>query len=307
MSASWSKMTMVAGAAVLMSALAVQAKEVPTLDVVGEIKAGAQAICGGDKNFVYAANGTEVTKYDSKGEKSKSWPLPSTISGVEGVAVDETGVIFVGGKIEGGLGVIRLADTETKAVEASWKLEGAQGLTGMKARKGNVYVADSKGRCIRVLDTKTGKIKFIGADKNGRTNGMLATCCGILDFDINKKGQLVIANLGQFRVTTCSATGTGPSAWGEGGTKRPEQFCGCCNPVSVAVMPDESIVTAEKTIPRVKVYAPGGRKLLAMTSEDSMPKGCGALPVVTDAEGDIYMLFSGTVKVFRLPDSAKKK
>ena len=38
-----------------------------------------------------------------------------------------------------------------------------------------------------------------------------------------------------------------------------ENFCGCCNPVNLAVLADGRIVTAEKGIPRVKVHAADGR------------------------------------------------
>ena len=37
-----------------------------------------------------------------------------------------------------------------------------------------------------------------------------------------------------------------------------EGFCGCCNPVGLALLPDGRHVTCEKGLPRVKVYSPKG-------------------------------------------------
>ena len=38
-----------------------------------------------------------------------------------------------------------------------------------------------------------------------------------------------------------------------------EGFCGCCNPVALAMLPDQRFITAEKFIPRVKVYSADGK------------------------------------------------
>jgi hypothetical protein len=36
-------------------------------------------------------------------------------------------------------------------------------------------------------------------------------------------------------------------------------FCGCCNPASMAILPDGRFVTGEKGIPRVKIYGTDGK------------------------------------------------
>ena len=117
-----------------------------------------------------------------------------------------------------------------------------------------------------------------------------------------KVGVVGVGNLGQHRVTICSSTGAVSSSWGASGDK-PADFCGCCNPVSVAMTADGKVVTTEKTIPRVKVYGTGGRPLLAMSAAGLFPPSCGKLPVVTDADGTIYALdcSTGKIKVFKMP------
>ncbi len=38
----------------------------------------------------------------------------------------------------------------------------------------------------------------------------------------------------------------------------PDGFCGCCNPVNFAVLPDGGFVTCEKGLPRVKIHDADG-------------------------------------------------
>jgi hypothetical protein len=47
------------------------------------------------------------------------------------------------------------------------------------------------------------------------------------------------------------------TAWGKG-SPAVADFFGCCNPAQLAVLPDGSFVTAEKGIPRVKIYSRSG-------------------------------------------------
>ena len=47
------------------------------------------------------------------------------------------------------------------------------------------------------------------------------------------------------------------TAWGKG-SPAVADFFGCCNPAQLAVLPDGSFVTAEKGIPRVKIYSRDG-------------------------------------------------
>ncbi len=46
-------------------------------------------------------------------------------------------------------------------------------------------------------------------------------------------------------------------SWGKG-SPAVADFFGCCNPAQLAVLPDGCFVTAEKGLPRVKIYSPTG-------------------------------------------------
>ena len=60
-------------------------------------------------------------------------------------------------------------------------------------------------------------------------------------------------NPGEHRVERYPAVGESDLAWGTTGMET-DKFCGCCNPSHIAVTPNGKFVTAEKGIPRVKIY-----------------------------------------------------
>ncbi len=63
---------------------------------------------------------------------------------------------------------------------------------------------------------------------------------------------------GMHRIEAYTFDGHLELSWGKRGMGI-EAFCGCCNPSNIAILPDGRVVTAEKGIPRVKVYSADGR------------------------------------------------
>jgi hypothetical protein len=90
-------------------------------------------------------------------------------------------------------------------------------------------------------------------------------------------------------------------------------FSGCCNPAAFALLPDGGFVTAEKGLPRVKIYdAEGvfvgfvaGAEEFAEAGVVGYDKGAagdaeGALDVAADSQGRILVLEprTGRIRVF---------
>ncbi|GHT34816.1 hypothetical protein FACS189427_02850 [Planctomycetales bacterium] len=74
-----------------------------------------------------------------------------------------------------------------------------------------------------------------------------------------KTGLLYAANPGKHRIEVFTPDGHWESAlsWGFFSAKI-DGFSGCCNPTGIAVLDDGRIITAEKAIPRIKIYKPDG-------------------------------------------------
>ncbi len=181
------------------------------------------------------------------------------------------------------------------AVLQTWQLDAAvKSVQSMKLAGGTLLLGESApGRCIHKINAADGKYL-------GKVACPISTCCSILDFDVDGKGNVVVANLGQHRVSVAPLDGDGKNVanWGAPGDAA-DKFCGCCNPVSVAVMADGKVVTSEKTITRIKVYSADGKTLLANVSAKDMGTACGSLGVAVDGKGNIYAVDSqsGSVRI----------
>ncbi len=158
------------------------------------------------------------------------------------------------------------------------KLDGVKHATGARASEGKLMIADMGGRNIGIYNAETGA-------KEAAVEGM-RPCCGILDFDINDKNEILVANLGAFRVQKYDISGKQLLAFGSRGTNLNE-FHGCCNPVSVAYLSNGAIVTVEKDPTRVKVYSKEGAKTIAGIEE--MVKGCSYIPMTVDSKNNLYL------------------
>lgn len=159
--------------------------------------------------------------------------------------------------------------------------------TGIRVSENNLMIADTKGRKIVTFDLETGAKK--GAVEN------LRTCCGILDFTTRNNSEILVANLGNFRVDGFDFSGKSLVSFGQRGTGI-DDFHGCCNPVSVEFLSNGGIVTVEKDPTRIKVYSNEGAKQIDGIEE--LVKGCAYIPVAKDSKDNIYLASkeSGLVK-----------
>ena len=66
-------------------------------------------------------------------------------------------------------------------------------------------------------------------------------------------GLVYVVNPRLLHVEGYTINGEHETTWGKG-SPAVADFFGCCNPAHLAVLPDGNFVTAEKGIPRVKIY-----------------------------------------------------
>lgn len=77
------------------------------------------------------------------------------------------------------------------------------------------------------------------------------------DLAIGLDERLHITNPGRLRVETYTLDGRFESSWGQAGM-RIDRFCGCCNPVFMAVRKSGEFITSEKGLARINVYSAAG-------------------------------------------------
>lgn len=158
------------------------------------------------------------------------------------------------------------------------KLDGVVTATGARVSDSTLVVADTRGRHIVMYNSQT------GVKRSSIEN--LRTCCGILDFSIRNNNEVLVANLGAFRVNCFDYDAKPLFSFGQRGNGL-DEFHGCCNPVSVDFLSNGGIVTVEKDPTRIKVYSAEGAKKIE--GIDELVKGCSHIPVIVDKNNNIYL------------------
>jgi hypothetical protein len=160
----------------------------------------------------------------------------------------------------------------------SIRLDNLKNAAGVKIIGEKLIVADNRANSIFIFNKEDGKLISQIDD--------MRSCCGMLDFTINKQNQLLVANLGAFRVQAYDLEGKKLYDFGCRG-KGIDEFHGCCNPVSVASFSNGAIATVEKDPTRIKVYSKEGAKQIKGIEE--LVKGCIYIPVVVDSDDNLYL------------------
>ncbi|WP_321299006.1 hypothetical protein [Marinifilum fragile] len=150
--------------------------------------------------------------------------------------------------------------------------------TGARVVDNNLVVADYRNAKLAMFNKETGAAGAVMKD--------MRLCCGILDFNVNAKKEILVANLGAFRVQGFDFTGKKILSFGQRG-KTVNDFHGCCNPVSVTSLSNGAIVTVEKDPTRIKIYSKEGAKQIAGIEE--LVKGCSYIPMIVDGKDNLYL------------------
>lgn len=156
--------------------------------------------------------------------------------------------------------------------------QGLASASGAKFMNNKLIVSDFGTAKLYVYDAKTGEKKSEIAD--------MRPCCGILDFCIGENNQLLVADLGAFRVQGYKLDGDKILAFGKRG-RGMDEFHGCCNPVNVGRLSNGAIVTVEKSPTRIKIYSQEGARLIDGVEE--LVKGCAYIPMAIDNVDNLYL------------------
>jgi hypothetical protein len=186
-------------------------------------------------------------------------------------------------------------------LRAKWDSPGKKcWLTGLAVTENDVFVADSGNRVVCRFDRSGKLLRRIG-EKNAERNvpGFIVPS-PYLAVEPHRDGLLRVNNIGRHQVEAYTFDGDFEGAWGKPSGSI-DGFCGCCNPVALAILPDGRIVTGEKGLPRVKVYSAGGDFESVVAGVESFPenaKACtdlndcmnGGLDVAVDSQGQVYIV-----------------
>jgi hypothetical protein len=108
---------------------------------------------------------------------------------------------------------------------------------------------------------------------------------------IDTAGLLRVVNPGRQRIEAYTTDGEyeSPLTWGKPGAAL-NQFAGCCNPTYLAQLPDGRFVTAEKGLPRVKLWTISGKFVTLIASAEQFDGSSAIAGLATDSDGRVYVL-----------------
>jgi sugar lactone lactonase YvrE len=209
------------------------------------------------------------------------------------LAVDEDGSVLVGMGDR-----IEVCDREGVRA-AQWVVPGTNAiLTSLALDEDGVYAADAGQHCVWRLDRRG---KVVGVIR--RTGGEFVIPSPYFDMAIGTGDGVWVVDPGRHEVVNYAPDGTVRTSWGRSGSEA-DAFCGCCNPIHIALLADGSFVTAEKGIPRVKRMSASGELIGMIAGPDAFVGGTRVADVAVDGKGRVLVL-DPLLKVIRVFDMTR--
>jgi hypothetical protein len=257
----------------------------------------------GPDGRVYVAGANSVSVLDSSGARITEIDCRAP---ARCVAITADGTIYIGVRDH-----VEVFDRNGKLL-ATWDTPGKRAwLSGLAVGEKDVFAADSGNRVVLRYD-KSGKLMGRIGERNKERNipGLILPS-PYLDVKLAPDGLLRVNNTGRHRVEAYTVNGDLEFFWGKP-SGAIDGFCGCCNPVSLALLPDGRCVTCEKGLPRVKVYSADGAFECVVAGVESFSENwlkcsladctVGGLDAAVDPQQRIYILdlVTNDVRVMKL-------
>jgi len=162
-------------------------------------------------------------------------------------------------------------------------------ITSIAVTEDYVFVADAGNHIVWKYDKLGNQKGRIGERDEVKGIPGFVIPSPFFDLSIDPDGFLWVVNPGRHSLESYTVEGDFRSSWGEF-SMEVEGFCGCCNPAHIAILDDGRFVTAEKGIPRVKVYNRLGNLVSLVAGPDQFAEGTEGLDLARDSAGRIYVL-----------------
>jgi hypothetical protein len=278
-----------------------------------EIPAGmreARAVAVGPEDRIFVAGDKAISVFSPDGKKLKEIAL-----GQEPycLAVGNAEHKFPGRTYVGMRDHIEVYNAEA-ARESVWdRPPGKRSvLTSITAAEEDVFVADAGALIVWHYDLHGKLLGRIGRRDPERGIHGFVVPSPYFDVTMAPDGLLRVVNPGAHRIEAYTFDGYLELFWGKRGLGV-EAFCGCCNPSNIAILADGRFVTAEKGIPRVKIYSASGEFECVVVGPDILAPNRSAtvetredlrlypVDLAADSRGRILVLdpAAGCVRIFK--------
>jgi hypothetical protein len=252
----------------------------------------------GLESRIFAAGDQSVRIFSSDGAKMGEIALDER---PRCLALGENDLIYVGMERH-----VQVYDPQGSR-QAKWEnLGGNAVITSIAAAKNDIFVADAGNRVVVRFDLSGKQLGLIGKKDPARNILGFVVPSPYFEVDVGPDGLVWAVNPAHHRIEAYTFEGDPRAAWGQTANSL-EGFCGCCNPIHFTRLADGRFVTAEKGLPRVKVYSAKGEFECVVAAPDLFPSqlenprpGKLCMSLAADAGGRILLADSATrqIRVF---------
>jgi hypothetical protein len=271
------------------------------------------AVAVDDMGAIYVAGDKAIRVFDDKGTNLNEIPLKSEPRCLAIVNEENNSIIYVGMKDH-------IEIYRGGKLSKTWQSLGDKAvLTSIAVSDENVFVADAGNRIVIRYDKNGNIINKIGEKDESRNIPGFVIPSPYFDLAIGRDGLLRVVNPGIQQIEAFTFTGDLEYSWGEYSNDI-EGFCGCCNPVNIAILKganpsgaDDKFITSEKGLTRIKVYSNEGKFIGVVAGPAQLIEGgkdeicdspaecqMGGFDVAVDSTGSVIVLdtIKNIVRIF---------
>lgn len=232
--------------------------------VTGFIQSSAIATAINSPGRVYVAGDSTVKVFSDEGAMVDQIKVGGT---PRCLAIGGDGAIYVGMKDH-----VQVYDAQQKRV-ASWPSLGDKAvLTSIAFYKDDVFIADAGNRVVVRYDKAGNVVNHIGGKDEEKNIAGFVIPSPYFDLAVGGDGLLRVVNPGRHQIEAYTFEGDLEFSWGKPSAGI-EGFCGCCNPVNFAMLDDDSFITCEKGLTRVKLYDADGGFVGVVAGPEQLAEG----------------------------------
>ena len=214
-----------------------------------------RAVAVGPDDRIFVAGDKVIVVFDADGKKLRTIDLEQE---PHCLAVSQTEHASPGRLYVGMRDHVEVYDADGRR-QSAWPQPGPRAvLTSIAVGEEDVFVADAGSLVVWRYDRNGKLLGEIGRRDPSRDIPGFVVPSPWFDVAIAPDGLLRVTNPGMHCIEAFTFDGHLEFAWGKSGMGI-EAFCGCCTPSNIAILADGRVVTAEKGIPRVKVYSAAGK------------------------------------------------
>ena len=162
-------------------------------------------------------------------------------------------------------------------------------ITSLAVSSKFVYVADAGNRVVYQCSPEGELIQRLGEKNEERSVPGFVIPSAYFDIGLSEEGYLWAVNPGRHSFENYTADGSMRTSWTKSSVKT-EGFSGCCNPAHMTIRNDNSFITSEKGIVRVKVYDQHGEYKGVVAAPDQFDEDSYAPDVCVDENHRVILL-----------------